>query len=82
MLRVTDKNGRVRKVCRAVDSLEIREVDRHLVEQAKPRRPKQSKQSKADAELARMVGDVRKFGKSDSSTIRECWKAKQASSRA
>jgi hypothetical protein len=81
MLRVIDKDGRARRVCRETDSLQIAEADRHLAEeQAKPRRPKRL--SKENAELARMVGDVRKFGKSESSTIRECWKAKQASSRA
>jgi hypothetical protein len=77
-LRDTDKNGRVTKVCKAVDSLQIAEADRHIREQTKPRRQRQSKET---VELARLVGDVRKFGVSETSTIGECWKAKQASKK-
>ncbi len=73
-LRVTDAKGRVSRIHKAVDALKLTEADRHIEEHTKPR-PRQSKEI---VELARLVGDVRKFGKSDSSTIGECYVAKKA----
>jgi hypothetical protein len=77
-LRVIDKKGRVHKICKATDALEIGEAKRHIAEQTKPRPRKPPKEV---VELARLVGDVEKFGVSETSTIRECWKAKQASKK-
>jgi len=71
-LRVTDATGRVIRIHKAVDALTLLEADRHIAQETKPPRPRQSKET---IELARLVADVRKYGKSGSSTIGVCWTA-------
>jgi hypothetical protein len=78
VLRVTDKNGRVTKICKAVDAIQLAEGDRHVAEHTRPRR---QRVPKSVTELARLLKDVRRYGESETSTIGECWKAKQQVSK-
>lgn len=70
-LRVMDSKGRVRRIHKMVDALTKPEARRHIDENTKPARPRQSKEI---AELARLVDDMDKYGEADW-TLGQCWKA-------
>jgi hypothetical protein len=71
-LRKQDAKGRVQRIHKAVDALTLGEARQHVLENTRSR----PRRSKAVTELARLVDDVRAYGKSDSSTLGECWAAK------
>jgi hypothetical protein len=73
-LRIQDAKGRVRRVHKSVDALTLAEARKHVIEHTK-QRPKLPKEI---TELARLVDDVAKYGKSDASSLSECWQAKYA----
>jgi hypothetical protein len=70
-LRVIDSKGRAHRVHKMVDALTKEEARRHVAENTKPARPRQSKEI---AELARLVDDMEKYGDAHW-TLGQCWKA-------
>jgi hypothetical protein len=72
-LRTVDGKGRIKRVHKAVDSLELVEARQYIEERTKPK-PRQAPEIR---ELARLVDDMDKYKKSDHSTIGECWAIKQ-----
>lgn len=70
-LRVVDPKGHPQRIHKMVDVLTKPEARRHIAENTKPARPRQSKDI---AELARLVDDMDKYGEADW-TLGQCWKA-------
>ena len=70
VLRVPDAKGRVQRIHKAVGALKIAEARQHILDSTGKSR---SRRSDKISELTRLVDDVEKFGKSDQSTIDECW---------
>lgn len=77
VLTVTDAKGRTKKVHKAVGGLTITEAKQYVTDHMPKGRSHLDTQVN---ELSRLVDDVEKYKKSETSTVDECWAAAQAAS--